>query len=89
MKKIATFKFEVSNAASLPTSSDIGTNWYCSARKKLSTPQKIDDRINEFMSNLGCEIIDIRINTVEVNYHNNGRGNTVELWYTIIYEDDE
>lgn len=46
----------------------------------------IDTIINNFISKYVEELIDIKITTVESNYHNNGGYNNVDLIYTIIYK---
>lgn len=86
MKQVKIFKFEVSNTARVPMSEDIGRPFYERAKRKLYSPEMIETVINEFVENFDCNVIDIKVNEVECHYHNNARGNTVELWYTIIYE---
>lgn len=44
----------------------------------------IENRINHFCENK--EVVDIKVNTVEYDYHNNGGCNGVTLVYTIIYK---
>lgn len=80
---IKTFRFRVSNAASSAFSDDINTNWYTERVKELVSEAEITKKINKFINDK--EVIDIKITPVDVNYHNNGRGNTVDLIYTIIY----
>jgi len=53
---------------------------------KTISAERIEEIVNEF--SLDKEIIDIRINNVDVNYHNNGYSNTIELWYTIMYKEE-
>lgn len=84
--KIKVFKFEVSNASSSPFGNDdCKQKWFQEKQDKLIGPTQIESIINNFC----CEkdIIDIKINNVDVEYHNNGRGNTIELWYTIMYKE--
>ena len=83
--KIKVFKFEVSNSARIPVGDDSKTAWYKSKRFDLAIPEEIEDEINDFCCDK--EIIDIKINTVDVHYHNNARANTIELWYTIMYKE--
>ena len=43
----------------------------------------IEDEINRFCR--GKEVVDIKTNTVEYDFHNNGGCNGVSLVYTVIY----
>lgn len=81
--KIKVFKFEVSNATSSPCRGDENESWFNVKQSKLVTPERIEKIINDFCSDKS--IINININNVDVQYHNNARGNTIELWYTIMY----
>lgn len=83
--KVKVFKFKVSNAASNLLKNDAQEQWARNAMNELETPEDIEYTVNHFCDNKN--IIDIKVNKVEVNYHNNARGNTIELWYTILYED--
>lgn len=83
--KIRVFKFEVSNASRCALSSDVGDSWYREYRNRLYSPQEIEEEINEFCSNV--DVVDVKVNEVDCDYHNNGRGNTIELWYTIVYKE--
>ena len=83
--KIKVFKFLVSNWTSKNSDDDIGKRDYSIARARLSEPSTIEKTINEFCKNK--DIIDIKINSIDVGYHNNGRGNLIELWYTIMYKE--
>ena len=80
---VTVFKYEVANASSHAFSEDADTSWYKKARIRLTTPEEIEEEISDFCRNK--DIVDIKVNTVDVHHHNNGRGNTVELWYTILY----
>lgn len=87
MFAIKVFKFQVSNWTSSPCESDVNSNRYFNARSRLFSPNSIETTINNWIDdNPTYQIKDIKISTVDVEYHNNGRGNTVELWYTITYE---
>ena len=44
---------------------------------------EIENEINDFCENK--EVVDIKVNTVEHTYHNNGGCNGVTLVYTVIY----
>lgn len=84
---IKTFKFTISNAASAAFSEDKNKDWYDKRVAELATPEHIDKEINKFLNKSipDREVVDIKITTVDVHYHNNGRGNTVDLVYTIMY----
>lgn len=71
--KIAVFKYDASIA-----------NWKNDGGGECIDTELIEDEINEFCEDK--EVIDIKINTVEYNYHNNGRCNGVVLVYTVIYK---
>ena len=59
---------------------------FVSMEKELKSPEDIEATVNNFLNSWGKKIIDIKVNTVDVQYHNNARGNTVDLVYTIMYE---
>lgn len=82
--KIAVFKFEVSNHSSHPCDGDEKCSWYHAGLRRLVDPDDIEIEINRFCEDK--EVVDIKINTVDTKYHNNARGNTIELWYTVIYK---
>lgn len=82
---IKTFEFEVSNTASFPLKGDDQYSWYNEDIANLRHPDDIDDCINAWIEEKHPIIEDIKIVPVEVHYHNNARGNTVRLFYTIIY----
>ena len=83
--KIKVYKFEVSNGSRCELEGDSKESWFRIARSKLINPDQIEKIINDFCH--GKDIINININNVDVKYHNNARGNTIELWYTIIYNE--
>ena len=84
--KIKVFKFLVSNWTSSCFDSDISNADYVSSAKRLYTPEQVEGIVNSFCN--GKNVVDVRVNNVDVNYHNNGRGNAVELWYTVIYREE-
>lgn len=49
-------------------------------------PRKIQTIINDFIANNGYSLVDIKVNTVDCRYHNNGGFNSVDLIYTVIYD---
>lgn len=83
--KVKVFRFEVSNASSKICSGDDSSSWYYKERMKLSNEYSIENAINEFLEDK--ILINIVINTVDVHYHNNGRGNIIHLVYTVIYKE--
>ena len=84
MLKIKIFRFRVSNATSSPFSGDEKSEWFMKAKKEIWSEKKIEKTINDFIADK--DIVDIKINNVDVQYHNNGRGNTIDLVYTITYK---
>lgn len=46
----------------------------------------IEEVINNFLDVAVREVVDIKINVVEVHTHNNGGDNTNKIIYTIIYK---
>lgn len=82
--KIKVFKFEVSNSSCIAFSDDKEKEWYHKKQAKLKSPSDIEDEINGFCE--GKDIVDIKVQNVDMDYHNNGRSNTIELWYTIMYK---
>lgn len=46
----------------------------------------IEKQINYFLGVAVREVVDIKINVVEVHTHNNGGDNTNKIIYTIIYK---
>lgn len=85
MTKVKIFRFEVSNAASRSCDNDKNQSWYRNKLEKLDNEEYIEEYINDFIK--GVNVISININTIDVGYHNNGRGNTIHLIYTIVYNE--
>lgn len=83
--RVKVFRFRVSNAASRPCTGDIGEKWFDKSKAELKSNEYIEDTINSFLDKVN-RAIDIKVNTVDVGFHNNGRGNTVDLVYTVLYE---
>lgn len=81
--KVKVFKFLVSNWTSI-VRADMDRN-FDRGRAELATPEEIERTVNDFLSDR--EIISVTVNSVDVNYHNNGRGNKIELWYNIVYSE--
>ena len=82
--KIAVFKFEVSNSARCPLKGDETYSWYVASRNRLVDTDTVERKINRFCEDK--DVVDIKVNTVDAQYHNNARGNTIELWYTVMYK---
>ena len=83
--KIKVFKFQVSNAAYEQSGSCEEYGWYKKLKDTEATTECVERTINEFCSDK--EVVDIKINNVDINYHNNGYSNKIELWYTIMYKE--
>ena len=70
--KIAVFKYEASVA-----------KWKDSGGGECINAELIEEEINEF-----CEdknVVDIKVNTIDYDYHNNGGCNGIMLVYTVLY----
>ena len=83
MSKVKVFRFEVSNSTSAALSDDLNSACYKNNQKKLVSEEMIESIINEFIKDKNIE--SINTNNIDINYHNNGRGNTIHLIYTILY----
>lgn len=84
MKMVKIFEFEVSNASRALLAKDASEQWAIDAKGRLVTPSQMESIINGFAKNYN--VIDIVVSTIDAKYHNNGRGNTIFLIYTIVYE---
>lgn len=78
MLKIKTFRF-IGSKNSYTRSGN--TN-----EKVYDKENKIDHEINQFLKDNGYDLVDIKITTIETNYHNNCGYNGVDLLYTVIYK---
>ena len=91
MAKIKVFKFEVSNFIYGTTKEEYlkdsfnTEEYYNEYFNKLATPEQIEDTVNSFLEDK--ELINLNVNTVDIHYPNNGYENTVELVYTITYNE--
>lgn len=72
--KIAVFKFNASIA-----------RWKDKGGGECIDTFVIEDEINSFCK--GKQIVDIKVNTVDYDYHNNGGCNGITLVYTVLYND--
>ena len=89
MNKIKIYEFEVSNATMCPCSEDYNKTWFNRELDKLSSTYDIEHTINDFLETNNYILVDLKVNNVDVLYHNNARGNTIKLVYTIIYKESE
>lgn len=71
--KIAVFKYDASIA-----------KWEKDGGGECISTEWIEDEINEFCESK--DVVDIKVNTVDYSYHNNGGCNGVVLVYTIMYK---
>ena len=71
--KIAIFKYAASKSL-----------WKKDGGGECINTELIEDEINNFCKDK--EVVDIKVNTVEYDYHNNGGCNGITLVYTIMYK---
>jgi hypothetical protein len=71
--KIAVFKYKASVA-----------KWTDNGGGECLDTELIENEINEFCEDK--EVIDIKVNTIDYDYHNNGGCNGVTIVYTIMYK---
>lgn len=84
MANVKVFKFEVSNQTSSPIDGDERSAWFIEAASRIASQEYIDNALNAFLRDV--KLISMHTNTIDVKYHNNARGNTIWLVYTIVYE---
>ena len=82
--KIKVFKFRVNNASSHPCSDDLQKEWYQKGIKEIASEKMIEKTVNDFIEDKN--VISITVTSVDAHYHNNARGNTIDLIYTIMYQ---
>ena len=81
--KIKTFNFLTSNYGYLASEEfNKKTNYRL---MDIDTPTDIDNVINNFIGNV--DVIDIKINSTEIAFHNNSGSNKIQTTYTIMYKD--
>ena len=85
--RVKVFRFEVSNPASSPCKEDLQKEHFQKLLQQLISEDTIEDTINDFIQDKSN--VSILVNTVQVHTHNNARGNTVDLIYTISYTEYE
>lgn len=83
--RVQIFRFRVSNAASCAFGEDMTAKWYKEQRQQLDDEEYIEDTINDFIKHK--KNVQIIVTPVDVHYHNNARGNTIDLVYTIMFDD--
>ena len=82
--KVKAFSFRLSNPASHAFDDDFKSAWYKNQISLVQTTEDIENTINEFIEDK--TVVQMIVTHVDVNYHNNARGNTIDLIYTIMYE---
>jgi hypothetical protein len=83
--KIKVFRFKVSNWTSSCSDEDKKGTRYKDKQAELATEEQIEQTINDFIKDK-CDV-SITVTPVDVDYHNNGRGNEIDLIYTIMYRE--
>ena len=89
MLKIKIFEFLVSNATSSPCIGDEKERWYQEKIHYVCSPIYIERTLNDFLEANKYILVDLKVNNVDVHYHNNARGNDIKLVYTMIYKESE
>lgn len=85
MTKVKIFNFEVSNCAYGAGEDDSKERWYRINTPKLVSYDEVERTINDFLKDKNY--IDMKVTTVDADYHNNSLANKIILVYTIIYTD--
>ena len=83
--KVKSFRFRVSNWTLNPSPKDKEDSHFVVAADEVKCCEEIDYVLNRFMQSV--KVIDVKVSTIDVNYHNNGRGNKVDMMYTVLYEE--
>ena len=92
MTRVEILKFKVSNWASHAFTSDERGSSYRQALADMVTPNEMKRKVNEALEDIEWEggvIKDIHVNELMIHQHNNGRGNMIDMVYTIVYEKKE
>ena len=84
MTKVKIMRFCVCNCTTVCNAGDENTTWFKNKQDEVSSVTEIEKIVNEFIRDKN--VIDIKVNTVDVHYHNNARSNTIDLIYTIVYK---
>lgn len=92
--KIKTFEFLVSNWAYLEDindrdykESEYKLNRMLNYKKQIKSASDIETTINDYLENNSVELVDMKVNVVDIEYHNNGRSNTIKMVYTLIVKE--
>lgn len=82
--KVKIFRFNVSNATSYCFDDDKKDKWYQEGQDRLVSEEKIEEILNDFIKDKSN--VSITVTPIDVHYHNNARGNDIDLIYTVMYE---
>ena len=82
--KIKVFRFRVNNASSNSYPDDLQKEWYQKGIKEIASEEMIEKTVNNFIEDKN--VVSITVTSVDAHYHNNARGNTIDLIYTIMYQ---
>ena len=85
MLKVKVLRFTVSNSASVHFPEDERQSWFKEEKARLCSEADVERKINNFIKNKN--VVDIKVNNVDVRYHNNARGNAIDLIYTVLYKE--
>ena len=85
MTKVKVFNFEVSNCAYGASKENSKEYWYKVDNPKLVSYDEIERILTDFLKDKNY--IDMKVTTVDANYHNNALANTIILVYSIVYTD--
>lgn len=92
--RVKTFEFLVSNWAYLEDISDskyqdntYKLNRVINHKKQIKYASDIENTINDYLNNNNVELVDMKIDTIDINYHNNAGANTIKMIYTLIVKE--
>lgn len=87
MRKVKAFKFTVTNWTTAGgTLDEIRSQHFQEAADEVWSPKEVEEAINDWADSNECQILDIKVTTVDVRYRAGSGTNTIVLWYTILYE---
>lgn len=81
--RIKVFRFRLSNWTSSPLKDDRLNPRFKEQSLLVDTPERIESIVNGFCSE--HDVVDIKTTHIDVEYHNNARGNTIDVLYSIVY----
>lgn len=87
MIKVKILEYEVVNVAMDAKEVYKEQRWYLEKKKRITDAATREKEINNFCKT--HDVIDIKVNTIDAHYHNNGGDNTIRMSYTILYKADE